>query len=392
MSHAWLFGAIQLRLFLKHLLDIIARTFQTFLKREFLLFYPYPPPAKIKALPLKVKTARKYRIDVFILVSFLLHILFAMLSGLIPVIKPLPRKMDPVKVTFLEEKKPDPKPEEKSSIVDTPKPRKIEKPRSRRVLSRYNSRMHSNQGKKAKVYKDHKTAIPMSKPKPAVAPPPSAKKAPGQKKKTGVETATKKKLERIPKAKRRYKRLAKLEKDEKKTSAFSESVMRKKYDEGKEKNKTSMESEQSVPKSMLMKTPLLDGADLEKYARLDTGAAKKEAPTSDSDTISLDTKEFKYVSYFAQIKRKIELVWSYPAEAGRQGLFGKLLLKFTIQKDGTLSNLTLINSTGHKILDDEAIRAVRMAAPYPPFPKRIDKKRLNIIATFSYYPSFSLVD
>ena len=30
------------------------------------------------------------------------------------------------------------------------------------------------------------------------------------------------------------------------------------------------------------------------------------------ETVDLDTKEFKYISYFIKIKRKIEMVWSYP--------------------------------------------------------------------------------
>lgn len=298
--------------------------------------------------------------------------------------------MDPVKVTFLEEKKPPPKPDLKGQIVEAPKPEQEEKPLSNKVLSQFNSRMHSNLGEKSEVYKDNKTVVPLIKPRSAAPPPPPAaeKKTEPLKKQMKEETVTKE-MEKAPAALEEFKKLAKV-KEEKKEDTPSTSVIRKKYSPSDNESKSLAEGDQKDRDSFSTKSPLLDGTDLEKYARLDTGAQKEEE-AGDSDTISLDTQEFKYASYFAQIKRKIELVWSYPPEAGRQGLFGKLLLKFTILKDGTLADMKLIDSTGHQILDEEALHAVKMASPYPPFPKRIEKERLNVIASFSYYPSFSLV-
>ncbi len=135
---------------------------------------------------------------------------------------------------------------------------------------------------------------------------------------------------------------------------------------------------QGVPR--LRKLPLLSGADLERYARLDPGAAE-------SEVVSLDTRDFRYISYFATIKRQIELVWNYPEEAARAGIYGELMMQFIIRRDGRLEEVRLLRSSGSRILDEEAIRAVRIANPYNPFPKRITKKRLHINAVFSYMPS-----
>ena len=135
---------------------------------------------------------------------------------------------------------------------------------------------------------------------------------------------------------------------------------------------------QGVPR--LRKLPLLSGADLERYARLDPGAAE-------SEVVSLDTRDFRYISYFATIKRQIELVWNYPEEAARAGVYGELMMQFIIRRDGRLEEVRLLRSSGSRILDEEAIRAVRIANPYNPFPKRITKKRLHINAVFSYMPS-----
>lgn len=137
---------------------------------------------------------------------------------------------------------------------------------------------------------------------------------------------------------------------------------------------------QGVPQ--LRKLPLLSGADLERYAKADENA-------EDSEVVSLDTRDFRYISYFAHIKRKIELSWTYPEEAARAGVFGELMLRFTLMRDGRLEEVRLVRSSGSRLLDEEAIRAVRFANPYNPFPRRINKSRLQINAVFSYLPSFS---
>jgi TonB family protein len=101
-------------------------------------------------------------------------------------------------------------------------------------------------------------------------------------------------------------------------------------------------------------------------------------------TVSLDSQDLKYVSYLSKIKRKIEPRWHYPKSAQKVGLQGKLALSFSILRDGHLDRLELLNSSGQSILDEEALNAVRGAAPYFPLPGRLKISRLNIMATFEY--------
>jgi protein TonB len=115
---------------------------------------------------------------------------------------------------------------------------------------------------------------------------------------------------------------------------------------------------------------------------LDTVEEKEEM--GDDEPISLDTKEAKYASYFSRIKQQIQHVWVYPSQVTKRALSGELTLKFEISKGGNLLNLRLINSSGSNILDANAVKAVRGAAPYYPFPKTITKKKLSILATFVY--------
>jgi len=101
-------------------------------------------------------------------------------------------------------------------------------------------------------------------------------------------------------------------------------------------------------------------------------------------TVSLDSQDLKYVSYLSKIKRKIEPRWHYPESAQKVGLQGKLALSFSISRNGHLDKLELLNSSGQSILDEEALKAVRGAAPYFPLPDRLKISRLNIMATFEY--------
>ena len=128
---------------------------------------------------------------------------------------------------------------------------------------------------------------------------------------------------------------------------------------------------------------MLDELNKEKYAPKNPQVEEKEE-LDDDEPISLDTKEAKYVSYFSRIKQQIQRVWVYPSQGIKRTLSGELTLKFEISKDGNLLSLRLINSSGSNILDANAVKAVRGAAPYYPFPITITKKKLSILATFIY--------
>ena len=91
------------------------------------------------------------------------------------------------------------------------------------------------------------------------------------------------------------------------------------------------------------------------------------------------------MTYFNRIKQSIESQWEYPELALRYGLQGKLSLEFTIANDGQLAQLRLIRSSGSQLLDEEAIRAIKAAAPFPPIPSWIKLNPLPISASMEYH-------
>ncbi len=99
---------------------------------------------------------------------------------------------------------------------------------------------------------------------------------------------------------------------------------------------------------------------------------------------ALNAPEIQYISYFASIKRKIELVWQYPREAVNAGIQGDLTIDFVIGRNGNLESLELLRGSGYKILDDEALGSIRKAAPYNPIPEQYSIPNLRIRAHFIY--------
>ncbi|MDH5763329.1 MAG: energy transducer TonB [Nitrospinota bacterium] len=290
------------------------------------------------------------RLQKFVLISLGLHIAIMVAQGLMPDEKQNVRQFPPVKVTYLPPEKQAP-PAKAQTLVDAPKPQKTEAPKSSELIAKYDSRAHANQNPgKHLIYKNKKTVVP----------------------KTNRSDLAKKPSKNAPKTFRK--------------PAPTPKTIKKPYqpsDKGFELPKTKGQiSEQPTPKQIAGGTlALLDGFDPEKYAALDTDSPQTE---DDDEVISLDTKESKYASYFARIKHQIERVWTYPEDAARNGVSGRLTLRFQISKDGNLMNVRLITDSGHVILDEAALQAVKSAAPYYPFPVTIDRESLSILATFIY--------
>ncbi len=113
---------------------------------------------------------------------------------------------------------------------------------------------------------------------------------------------------------------------------------------------------------------------------------KKEA------TVSIGTQSLKYASYMKHIKDKVQNTWIYPEDAREKGEQGELLILFSINKDGSLSRVSVVRSSGYESLDNAAVNAIKDAAPFPQLPKRLGINRLNIYATFLYKLSFYYVE
>lgn len=104
--------------------------------------------------------------------------------------------------------------------------------------------------------------------------------------------------------------------------------------------------------------------------------------------INARTREYKYAAYMDAWRAKVERVGNlnYPDDARRRNLAGNLVLDVALKPDGSLHTVDVRRSSGHKLLDDAAIRIVTLAAPFSPFPKNIKEETdiLHITRTWKF--------
>ncbi|MCZ6501709.1 MAG: energy transducer TonB [Gammaproteobacteria bacterium] len=109
---------------------------------------------------------------------------------------------------------------------------------------------------------------------------------------------------------------------------------------------------------------------------------------------SLSTASSNDAFYLNSWRRKIEGIGNlnYPEQARRRKLYGSLRLMVAILPDGSLSEVALLETSGHRILDDAALRIVRLAAPFAPFPDDLRQTTdvLEIIRTWQFRKNSSL--
>ncbi len=103
---------------------------------------------------------------------------------------------------------------------------------------------------------------------------------------------------------------------------------------------------------------------------------------------SVATRASVDAEYLNLWQEKIELIGNlnYPQEARRKKIYGQLRLVVSLLPDGSIHNIEILQSSNKRILDDAAIRIVRMAAPFAPFPPELKKDvdRLEIIRTWKF--------
>ena len=100
-------------------------------------------------------------------------------------------------------------------------------------------------------------------------------------------------------------------------------------------------------------------------------------------SLSISTREYRYMSYFAHMKEKIEMAWLYPQEAQRTGQQGTTTLQFTVLHSGQVRDVKVLRTSGFPLLDRYAMKAVQ-EAHFNPMPSAWPEPQLVITANFIY--------
>jgi protein TonB len=139
----------------------------------------------------------------------------------------------------------------------------------------------------------------------------------------------------------------------------------------------------SIP-GFSIRDELFDKEITESIARRDAGKAEGEGEKE--SPITFDTNVYKYAGYMTKLREKIESIWVFPTEAIARGIkFPQdLKIQFTIKKDGRLGEVRLIRTSGYKMLDDAALKALKDGEPYWPLPEEWGMETYTVLGHFIY--------
>ncbi|MFT4824102.1 MAG: protein TonB [Halioglobus sp.] len=103
---------------------------------------------------------------------------------------------------------------------------------------------------------------------------------------------------------------------------------------------------------------------------------------------SLSAKRAVDAAYLHGWVQRLEAVGNkyYPEASLRYGIYGELRLLVIVREDGSLEDIEVLSSSGYAVLDEAAMKIVRLAAPFAPFPTelRATTDKLEIIRTWQY--------
>jgi protein TonB len=102
--------------------------------------------------------------------------------------------------------------------------------------------------------------------------------------------------------------------------------------------------------------------------------------------IAADTRESDVAVYLDSWRRKIERVgtMNFPDAARRQKLSGTPVIEVTIGSDGQLLKTVVRRSSGHAEIDEAAMRILKLAAPFDPFPGELTAKHDEIRIAYEW--------
>lgn len=121
------------------------------------------------------------------------------------------------------------------------------------------------------------------------------------------------------------------------------------------------------------------------FAKIETDWRRKyREDVEKGDTVWMDTEQGLLISFMRRFRDHIYLVWNYPAQSARLGHDGRNLVRITVDRQGNVTDIELLESSGYIALDEETIRAITKGASYGPLPKAYPNKDLKIMAFFEY--------
>ena len=111
--------------------------------------------------------------------------------------------------------------------------------------------------------------------------------------------------------------------------------------------------------------------------------------------VSASTKEYVWAQYLRSWVDRVERVGNlnYPDEARRRRIGGVVVISVGVRRDGSVESTRIIESSRVPMLDNAALRIVKLSEPFAPLPKtKDDVDVLHVTRTWQFMPGGELVD
>ncbi|MBV2210186.1 MAG: energy transducer TonB [Thermomonas sp.] len=111
--------------------------------------------------------------------------------------------------------------------------------------------------------------------------------------------------------------------------------------------------------------------------------------------VSASTKEYAWAQYLRGWVDRVERVGNlnYPDEARRRRIGGLVVISVGVRRDGSVESTRIIKSSNIPMLDEAALRIIKLAEPFAPLPKTAENPDiLHITRTWQFLPGGELID
>ena len=113
-------------------------------------------------------------------------------------------------------------------------------------------------------------------------------------------------------------------------------------------------------------------------------APEASAPAPATASAEVHATDFPYLWYLNLVRTKITDVWDPPGDRMVKGRTNRVLLHFVIHRDGTITDVEILNTSGIPAYDSAATLALEASSPLPPLPDNFPKESDGVTGRFLY--------
>lgn len=114
------------------------------------------------------------------------------------------------------------------------------------------------------------------------------------------------------------------------------------------------------------------------------GGANRDQSRAGNDGRADTAGRFDASSYSGRIMTHLRRHQRYPRSARNAGIEGQATVRFTIDRNGAVTAVRLVQSSGHAVLDEATLAMVQRASRFPAIPREAGNSQMTFTAPISY--------